>query len=94
MLALAKSALNQHYRETWEEAVTTMSMETLSSRSYGQWLCGLTGPHLLSEMCPYADAFALPEREVDRLASLHCWRSTPTSTATIPVMSTVSPSRR
>ena len=67
MLALAKSPLNQHYRETWDEACYYDGHGHIELTSYGQWLCGLTGPHLLSEMCPYVDAFALPEREVDWL---------------------------
>ena len=67
MLALAKSPLNQHYRETWEEACYYDGHGYIELTSYGQWLCGLTGPHLLAEMCPYVDAFALSDREVDRL---------------------------
>ena len=45
-----------------------------------------------SEMCPYVDAFALPSVKWTG-SSLHC-RSTPSSTAAIPVMSNESPSRR
>ena len=66
-MSISEVPLNQHYRETWEEAVTTMEHGNVELTSYGEWLCGLTGPHLLSEMCPYVDAFALPEREVDWL---------------------------
>ena len=64
MLALAKSDLNKHYAEVWDEATYEID-GYIEMTSYGEWLCGLTGAWLLDELNPWANAFELTEDEIN-----------------------------
>ena len=71
MLALAHSALNERYHETWDHACYYDGHGHIELTSYGEWLCQLAGRPLLWEFCPWADS-DLTDREVDRLLQFLC----------------------
>ena len=68
MLALAKSPLQQHYRELMEDAFYTDDGGYYEATSYGEYLYSLTGAPLLAEICPYVDTTVLPTQRGRHLA--------------------------